>query len=97
MGKNAPAWGLDLNADPLRRSVTDRARDTGQLASSSGVTLLRDGNSSVSSTLLRLALYRGGGVPGSVEARRGARCCLTAQRRALRSLQSPRRNSPHTR
>src|SRR6266571_3901447 len=69
MGKNAPAWGLDLNADPLRRSVTDRARDTGQLASSSGVTLLRDGNSSVSSTLLRLALYRGGGVPGSVEER----------------------------
>src|SRR6266540_933987 len=69
MGKNVPAWGLDLNADPLRRSVTDRARDTGQMASSSGVTLLRDGNSSVSSTLLRLALYRGGGVPGSVEER----------------------------
>src|SRR6266704_2011431 len=69
MGKNVPAWGLDLNADPLRRSVTDRARDTGRMASSSGVTLLRDGNSSVSSTLLRLALYRGGGVPGSVEER----------------------------
>src|SRR6266571_2696756 len=69
MGKNVPAWGLDLNADPLRRSVTERARDTGQMASSSGVTLLRDGNSSVSSALLRLALYRGGGVPGSVEER----------------------------
>ena len=69
MGKNVPAWGLDLNADPLRRSVTDRARDTGQMASSSGVTLLRDGNSSVSSALLRLALYRSGGVPGSVEER----------------------------
>jgi diguanylate cyclase (GGDEF)-like protein len=69
MGKNIPAWGLDLNADPLRRSVTERARDTGQMASSSGVTLLRDGNSSVSSTLLRLALYRGGGVPGAVEER----------------------------
>jgi diguanylate cyclase (GGDEF)-like protein len=71
MGKNLPAWGLDLNADPLRRSVIERARDTGQMASSSGVTLLRDkdGNSSVSSTLLRLALYRGGGVPGSVEER----------------------------
>ncbi len=69
MEKNVGAWGLDLNADPLRRSVVDRARDTGQMASSSGVTLLRDGNSSVSSTLLRLALYRGGGVPGSVEER----------------------------
>src|SRR6266699_5544656 len=70
MGKNVAAWGLDLNADPLRRSVMDRARDSGQIASSSGVTLLRDGNSSVSSTLLRLALYRGGGVPGSVEERK---------------------------
>ncbi len=58
MGKNIAAWGLDLNADPLRRSVVG-----------SGVTLLRDGNASVSSTLLRLALYRGGGVPGSVEER----------------------------
>src|SRR6266545_3827786 len=26
MGKNVPAWGLDLNADPLRRSVIERAR-----------------------------------------------------------------------
>ncbi len=69
MGKNVAAWGLDLNADPLRRSVVDRARDSGQITSSSGVTLLRDGNSSVSSTLLRLALYRGGGVPGPVEER----------------------------
>ena len=69
MGKNVAAWGLDLNADPLRRSVVDRARDSGQIASSSGITLLRDGNASVSSTLLRLALYRGGGVPGSVEER----------------------------
>src|SRR5260221_1570471 len=69
MGKNGAAWGLDLNADPLRRSVIERARDTGQTASSSGVTLLRDGSSSVSSTLLRLALYRGGGAPGSVAER----------------------------
>jgi len=69
MGKNVAAWGLDLNADPLRRSVVDRARDSGQIASSSGVTLLRDSSASVSSTLLRLALYRGGGVPGSLEER----------------------------
>ncbi len=66
MGKNVAAWGLDLNADPLRRSVVDRARDSGQITSSSGVTLVRDSNASVSSTLLRLASYRGGGVPGSV-------------------------------
>ncbi len=52
-----------------RRSVVDRARDSGQISASSGVTLLRDGNASVASTLLRLAVYRGGGVPGSVEER----------------------------
>src|SRR5712691_2738516 len=69
MGKNVAAWGLDLNADPVRRSAVDLARDSGQISASSGVTLLRDGNASVASTLLRLALYRGGGVPGSVEER----------------------------
>src|SRR5438552_11677857 len=69
MGKNVAAWGLDLNADPLRRSTVDRARDSGQISASSAVTLLRDGNASVASTLLRLAVYRGGGVPGSVEER----------------------------
>ena len=69
MGKNVAAWGLDLNADPLRRSAVDRARDSGQISASSAVTLLRDGNASVASTLLRLAVYRGGGVPGSVEER----------------------------
>src|SRR5436309_820238 len=69
MGKNVVAWGLDLNADPLRRSAVDRARDSGQISASSAVTLLRDGNASVPSTLLRLAVYRGGGVPGSLEER----------------------------
>jgi diguanylate cyclase (GGDEF)-like protein len=69
MGKNAVAWGLDLNADPLRRSAVDRTRDSGQISASSAVTLLRDGNASVPSTLLRLAVYRGGGVPGSLEER----------------------------
>src|SRR5712691_4396773 len=69
MGKNVAAWGLDLNADPLRRSAVDRARDSGQIASSSGVTLIRDSNVSVTSTILRLAAYRGGRVSGSLEER----------------------------
>src|SRR5712671_5930219 len=69
MGKNVAAWGLDLNADPLRRSVVERARDSGRMSANSGITLVRDSNSSVASTLLRLATYRGGGVPGSVEER----------------------------
>ena len=71
MGKNVAAWGLDLNADPLRRSPIDRARDTGQMASASGVTLVRDSGAPVTSTLLRLAVYRGGGVPPSIEERQG--------------------------
>ena len=70
MGKNIAAWGLDLLADPLRRSVVERARDTGAVTSLSGVTLLRDGKSAITSTLLRLAVYRGGGVPDSVSERR---------------------------
>src|SRR4029077_11897329 len=65
MGKNVAAWGLDLNADPLRRSPIDRARDTGQMASASGVTLVRDSGAPVTSTLLRLAVDRGGRVAPS--------------------------------
>ncbi len=69
MGKNIVAWGLDMNVDPLRRAAVDHARDTGQMASSSGVSLVRDSSTSVTSTLLRLAVYRGGGVPQSLEER----------------------------
>ena len=70
MGKNVAAWGLDLLGDPARRNIVDRARDTGGAAAGSGVILLRDGSASVSSTLMRLAVYRGGGVPPSLEERR---------------------------
>jgi diguanylate cyclase (GGDEF)-like protein len=70
MGKNVAAWGLDLYADPQRRAVVERACETGRLSSSSGITLVRDSNSKITSTLLRLAVYRGGGVPASAEERR---------------------------
>ena len=69
MGSNVVAWGLDMTVDPLRRAAVDRARDSGQMASSSGVSLVRDSKTSVTSTLLRLAVYRGGGVPPSLEER----------------------------
>jgi diguanylate cyclase (GGDEF)-like protein len=72
MGKNIAAWGLDLNADPARRSIVERARDNGMMASGSGITLLRDGSSRIASTLMRLAVYRGGGVPKSIEERRAS-------------------------
>jgi len=69
MGKNVPGWGLDLMVDPLRRSAVERARDTGGISSISGVTLRRDAGAPVTSTLLRLAAYRGGGVPKTIEER----------------------------
>jgi diguanylate cyclase (GGDEF)-like protein len=69
MGKNVAAWGLDLTADPLRRSVVERARDSGALSASSGITLVRDSATGMASALLRLAVYRGGGVPRSPEER----------------------------
>jgi len=72
MGKNVVAWGLDLTSHPERRDAVERARDTGELASSAGATLLRDSNSSVTSVLMRLAVYRGGGVPASLDERRSA-------------------------
>jgi diguanylate cyclase (GGDEF)-like protein len=63
--KNVPAWGLDLLSDPARRAPVERARDSGVVTSVSGITLLRDGKSAMTSALLRLAVYRGGGVPNS--------------------------------
>ena len=69
MGANVPAWGLDLYGDPMRRAAMHRARDTGKIASSTGITLLRDAKSPLTSMLLRLAVYRGKGVPDTLEKR----------------------------
>lgn len=70
MGKNIAAWGLDLNADPKRRAAVDGARDSGAVSSSAGVTLVRDSGSQITSILMRLAVYGGGGVPASLDQRR---------------------------
>ncbi|MDB5808399.1 MAG: hypothetical protein JWN94_521 [Betaproteobacteria bacterium] len=70
LNRNVPAWGLDLLADSARRAPVERARDLGVVTSVSGITLLRDGKSAISSALLRLAVYRGGGVPDSAAERR---------------------------
>ncbi len=67
--RSGAAWGLDLNADPRRRSAVQRARDTGQIAATSGYTLQSDAKSGMKSVLLRLAVYRGKGVPGTLEDR----------------------------
>jgi diguanylate cyclase (GGDEF)-like protein len=52
------------------RPATERARDGGGITSVSGVKLLGDGGSPATGTLLRLAVYRGGGVPATAVDRR---------------------------
>ena len=70
LGPNAAGWGLDLYADPMRRAAMVRARDSGEIAATSGVTLIRDAKSPTTSLLLRLAVYRSRGVPDNTEERR---------------------------
>lgn len=68
MGANVAAWGLDLMAEQTRRAVVERARDSGAISAAS-VVMLKDSHANAATTLLRLAVYRGGGAPGTVEDR----------------------------
>lgn len=70
LAPNRVALGLDLAADPDRRVAVEKARDSGAVAVTPGIALLRDSNNRVVSVLMRLAVYRGGDVPDTVEARR---------------------------
>src|SRR6185295_20343610 len=69
LARSAIVWGNDLNSDPQRRSALQRARDTGQIASTSGITLENDTKSRVTSLLFRFAVYHGKGVPNTLEDR----------------------------
>jgi diguanylate cyclase (GGDEF)-like protein/PAS domain S-box-containing protein len=69
---NAAALGLDLATDAARNDAVVRARDSGTLSATAGMTLLRDAQTRATSVLLRLAVFEGGGVPPTVEARRRA-------------------------
>jgi diguanylate cyclase (GGDEF)-like protein len=69
LAPNRVALGLDLANDPGRRVAVEKARDSGVVAVTPGIALLRDSNNRVVSVLMRLAVYRGGDVPDTVEAR----------------------------
>jgi diguanylate cyclase (GGDEF)-like protein/PAS domain S-box-containing protein len=69
---NIVVIGLDLSGDEARSEVIRQARDSGTLAASEGLRLLRDGAAGTTGVLLRLAVYEGGGVPHTVESRRQA-------------------------
>jgi diguanylate cyclase (GGDEF)-like protein len=70
LAPNRVALGLDLANDPDRRVAVEKARDSGSVAVTPGIALLRDSNNRVVSVLMRLAVYRGGDVPDTIEARR---------------------------
>lgn len=70
LAPNQVVLGLDLAADPDRRVAVEKARDSGAVAVTPGIALLRDSNNSVVSVLMQLAVYGGGDVPDTVEARR---------------------------
>jgi len=67
--RNRRLWGVNLLAQPERRAAVERARDGGGIGTTTAIESLAD-NGTVKTTLLRLAIYRGGRVPSSVSERR---------------------------
>ncbi|SNT12391.1 PAS domain S-box-containing protein [Noviherbaspirillum humi] len=70
---NQRAFGFDMFSEAVRRTAMEQARDSGAPALSGKVILVQeDPNSSQPGVLMYLPLYRGGGVPASLEQRREA-------------------------
>lgn len=68
---NRPALGIDLGFEAGRSGAALRARDTGKTMISPPVSLVQDPSGRQGFLLLR-PVYRGGGVPSTVAARRAA-------------------------
>jgi|GEM_PF-1079630 len=68
----AGVLGFDLSQEPVRNAAVESARDSGTLSTTSSIAALTDPNARLSSFVLRLAVYEGGVVPPTVEARRSA-------------------------
>lgn len=72
-GRNLRAFGYDMYSEPVRRSVMERARDTGELALSGKITLVQETDSEVQpGFLMYLPIYRNGMARGTVAERRSA-------------------------
>ena len=72
-GKNQRALGYDGYSDPLRRSMLEQARDSGQPALSPRVVLVQDGDTRErAGFVLGLPVYHNGAPRQSVSQRRGA-------------------------
>ncbi len=71
--RNRAAIGYDMSTDPVRRAAMERARDDGTAAVSGRVTLVQEIDpAKQAGFLLYVPVYRGGGIPPTVEARRAA-------------------------
>ena len=71
--RNEAAIGYDMSTDPARREAMDRARDSGGPAMSGRVRLVQEiDERKQAGFLIYVPIYRGGGVPSTVDARRAA-------------------------
>ena len=70
--RNRVALGYDMHAEKNRREAMDRARDTALPAATRRVRLVQeiDRNKQQAGFLIYVPIYRGGGVPGTLEERR---------------------------
>ena len=70
-GRNQRFFGYDIFTEPVHRRAMERARDTGQLATSGMVRLAMEADRDIQTGFLAyLPVYRGGGSPETVEKRR---------------------------
>jgi signal transduction histidine kinase len=69
--RNLAAIGYDMFSEPVRRAAMERARDTGAPAASGKVTLVQEiDEDKQAGFLLYVPVYRGGGVPTTIDERR---------------------------
>lgn len=69
--QNQKAIGYDMSAEPNRREALDRARDSGEAASSAKVKLLQENETDAQpGFLIYLPIYKNGDTPALVEERR---------------------------
>ena len=68
---NEPALGYDIASNPDRLSAIERARDSGEPATTPGIRLVQETHEQTG-VLILMPVYADGGRPASVEARRRA-------------------------
>ena len=69
--RNRKAIGFDMSSDPRRREASDRARDTGEAASSAKVKLIQESEiDTQAGFLIYLPIYKTDGLSNAIEERR---------------------------